>query len=83
MKKTFLIAIVLMMSMAACTDAQRANLGSLGEAGDVKCYSGGKLIYEGRSTGKIGTVTNSDGWEFKDAKSGKFVRVTGDCLIEN
>ena len=83
MKVAMLLMALLTVLMTGCTDAQKANIGSLGTPGEVKCYSGGKIIYEGRSTGKIATVTNSDGWEFKDAKTGKFVRVSGYCLIEN
>ncbi len=77
-----LIAVVL-GALSGCTDADRANWTSLGSPGTVKCYSGGQPVYDGVSTGKIVTVKNSDGWQFKDAKTGKFIRVSGDCLIEN
>lgn len=83
MKTMILMVLVVSALLAGCTDATKANFGSLGTPGDVKCYSGGRIIYEGKSTGKIQTVSKSDGWEFKDAKTGKFVRVSGDCLIEN
>ena len=66
-----------------CTDADRAGLWSYGEAGDVTCYSGGRAVYTGRSTGKIQSTQQSDGWEFKDAATGKFVRVSGDCVVTN
>lgn len=67
----------------SCTDAQCAGVGAFGTAGHIVCYSGGKVIYEGDSTGKIETETHSDGWNFKDAKTGKFIRVSGQCLITN
>jgi hypothetical protein len=78
-----MILVIAVAMLTGCTDAEKANWTTLGNAGTVKCYSGGKLIYEGTSTGKIATVTNSDGWQFKDAKTGKFIRVSGDCVIEN
>lgn len=80
--KLFYIALALTV-ISACTDAGRANFGALGSAGAIQCYSGGHLIYEGKSTGKIATVKDSDGWEFKEALTGKFIRVSGDCLIQN
>ncbi len=79
MKKLFFVLTL----VVGCTDATSASWGALGEPGNIACYSGGKIIYEGRSTGRIATVQNSDGWEFKDANTGKFVRVSGDCVIKN
>jgi hypothetical protein len=81
MKKVFFVALCLLV--AGCTDTTIANLSSYGSQGHIQCYSGGKLIYEGDSTGKLQTVSNSDGWEFKDSKTGKFIRVSGDCVISN
>jgi len=78
-----LIILASFVFFVGCTDATRSSIGSYGEAADVKCYSGGVLIYDGSSTGKVATTQHSDGWEFKDAKTGKFVRVSGDCLVEN
>ena len=80
--KTILILVGL-LAAAGCTDSQRANIATLGEAGQVECYSGGVLIYNGTSTVKITTIINSDGWQFVDAKTGEFVRVSGDCVIKN
>ncbi len=81
MKKLFLVLLVL--AACGCTDTDKASIGAFGSAGVISCYSGGKLIYSGKSTGRIQTVSNSDGWEFKDADTGKFIRVSGDCLIQN
>jgi hypothetical protein len=86
MKKLLIFTIVAfatLTTLVGCTDAEKASWGALGDAGHIVCYSGGKVIYEGDSTGKIATVDHSDGWEFKDANSGKFVRVSGQCLITN
>jgi hypothetical protein len=77
------LTVIVLCSLNACTDAERARLGSFGSPGEITCYSGGKVIYSGRSTGKINTVENSDGWQFKDAETNKFVRVSGDCVINN
>jgi len=77
------LVLFVLLVVVGCTDTDRASISALGDAGHIKCYSGGKLIYEGTSTGRMQTVQDSDGWEFKDASTGKFVRVSGDCIIEN
>lgn len=81
MKILILLSFVVLAT--GCTDAALSNIGSLGSPADISCYSGGKIIYQGRSTGKVATVQNSDGWEFKDAATGKFVRISGQCVIQN
>jgi hypothetical protein len=78
--KYFLIGLVFLMG---CTDAEFANFTSLGSSAHITCYSGDKVTYDGISTGKVSTVTHSDGWQFKDSKTGKFMRVSGPCVIEN
>lgn len=82
-KKMLFCGLVLIGFSVACTDTYLAGLASFGSEGHVQCYSGGKLIYEGDSTGKLQTVSQSDGWEFRDKKTCKFVRVSGDCVIIN
>lgn len=75
--------LLLALLVAGCTDTDMASIGALGRAGTITCYSGGKVIYEGKSTGRIQTVEHSDGWEFEEAQTGAFIRVSGDCLIRN
>lgn len=74
---------LLMLSVGACTDTDMANLSAYGSSGTVVCYSGGKEFYSGKSTGRIQNAAHSDGYEFKDAATGKLVRVNGDCLVQN
>lgn len=83
MKTTATLLAALLLTLTGCTDAQFENLATIGSAAEVTCYSGGVVIYEGKSTGKVATTHGSDGWEFKDAKTGKFVRVSGDCVVSN
>jgi hypothetical protein len=45
-------------------------------------YSGGVLVEDYISTGKVATIDSSDGWQFVDEKTGLFVRVGGDVVIE-
>jgi hypothetical protein len=78
-----LILVSFVLALTGCTDATMASLGALGSPADITCYSGTAVIYKGRSTGKVATVENSDGWEFKDAATQRFVRVSGACVILN
>ena len=47
--------ITLFMLLIACTDTEIAQLTAIGEPGHITCYSGGQVIFEGDSTGKIAT----------------------------
>jgi len=75
--------VTLMIFLAGCTDTDRASISAYGRPGTITCFSGGKQIYQGSSTGRIQSVTQSDGWQFEEEGSGKFIRVSGDCLIKN
>lgn len=76
-------SLILLLLSQGCTDTTVASIEAMGRLGHIRCWSGALLTYEGDSTGRIQTVSQSDGWEFKDAKTGKFVRVSGACVIEN
>lgn len=82
MRKTLFIVSVTLL-LGACTDANWSRVTAIGSSGEISCYSGGNLIYHGISTGKISAEEHSDGWFLKDAKTGKLVRVSGDCVIVN
>lgn len=81
MKYLLLLATTLILN--SCTDATISKYAALGNPGTIVCYSGTLKIYEGKSTGVIHTVENSDGWEFKDANTGELIRVSGACVIRN
>ena len=78
--KWFILSALL---LAGCSDANVAQFTSIGSTATVTCYSGGKEIYKGHSTGKVHTEEHSDGWYFEDAASHRLIRVSADCLIEN
>ncbi len=75
--------MTLLLALLACTDTERASWGAIGEPGHITCYSGGQVIYDGDSTGKIESERQSDGWLFMDAKTTRLVRVSGDCVVRN
>ena len=75
--KYLVIAIVLV----SCSRADLSAVMAWGKRHDVKCYSGGVVIYEGYTTGKIENEQGSDGYYFQDAKTNNFVTVSGNCVI--
>lgn len=75
--------IIILVFLVGCSDTDLAGFSAIGNPGKIVCYSAGFKIFEGSSTGKIQTVLHSDGWQFKDALTGKLVRISGDCVIRN
>lgn len=75
--------LVLALFLVGCSDTDVASFSAIGSPGEITCYSGEKITFQGKSTGKIQTVDKSDGWEFKDEATGKFIRVSGPCVIRN
>jgi len=71
---------VLSFFLLGC-DASIGKLTALGDSASVQCWSGGKLIFDGRSTGKVLSEESSDGYFFKDESDGKFKEVSGNCVI--
>lgn len=81
-----LFVIALLAFVAAingCTDSTKASLAAYGTPGHIVCYSGTLEIFRGTFTGRMATVQQSDGWQFKDSATGNFIRVTGACIIRN
>ncbi|MCP3684513.1 MAG: hypothetical protein GY861_17750 [bacterium] len=75
------LTIILFAGLAGCTDAVWDKTFSLGEGRKIECYSGGKLIYSGVSTGKIQSEQSSDGYFFRDRDTGKLMEVSGNCVL--
>lgn len=81
LKMKSLMGCILLVFIMGCSNANLARFSALGKRHDVKCYSGGVVIYEGHSTGKIENEHQSDGYYFQDEQTGKFVTVSGNCVI--
>ncbi len=80
MKVILAIAVVL---AAGCTDASRAHFGQFGDTAHVQCFSGGQVVYDGHSTGKVQSNQSEDGIYFKEKETGKFVRLYADCIARS
>lgn len=74
-------AALLSLLLGGCTDATMSKWAALGDPAHIECYSGGKLIYKGQSTGKVVSEANSDGYYFRDQADGLLKEVSGNCII--
>lgn len=79
MKIFYLVLIIL--GLSACTDANFEKLTNFGGSASIVCYSGELIIYDGKSSGKVLSEANSDGYYFKDASTGALMEVSGNCII--
>lgn len=71
----------LLLSTSAC-DSTVAKLEAFGGSAHVTCYSGTEVIYEGFSSGKVLSEEGSDGYFFRDSKTGRAMEVSGNCVID-
>lgn len=75
------IYLLLLLSLAACSDAERSAVSAFGKKHRVKMFSGGVVVGEWTSSGKIENESGSDGYYFKDDATGKMTTVSGDVTI--
>lgn len=78
-----LVAVLCSAWLCGCTNSGWKNITTLGSDAHVRLYSGGVLIGEWDSSGKVITEDHSDGYRFVDKKTGKLVRIAGQIIIEN
>lgn len=79
-----LFAMLLLAGMlSGCKDADVQQMESLGSKHKITQYGcDGKIINQWEATGNVSNEANSDGWYFRDAKTGKLVEVTGMLVID-
>ena len=76
------VAAILIAGSSACTDTQQAHFSALGSSARITCYSGGHLVLDDFSTGKVSNASGSDGYEFKSDTTGRLEQASGDCQID-
>lgn len=81
-KLTIGILIASAMAVTACTDAMQSKIGSYGDQARITCYSGGVLVFDDFSTGKVNSEENSDGWYFRSVTTQRAISAGGDCRID-
>ena len=81
--KHFCLSLLVIVLLSACTDATIASITSYGSSARITCFSGGKITYDGFSTGKVlRAPEGADGYAFKDAQTNRYREVTGDCNVD-
>ena len=75
------LLIVAVLCFSGCTDAFKSQIEAYGNKHRIELWSGGEMVHEWTSTGKVMSEEHSDGYYFKDDDTGKLVRVTGDLVI--
>ena len=78
-----IISGAMLLAISACTDTTRAHIGAYGDEARVTCYSGGRMIADDFSTGKVQNAdSGSDGYEFKSKTLGRLVQFSGECVVD-
>ena len=77
-----ILTLVLVLS-TGCASFQngidRGMLNLSNKSATIRCYSGGVVIYETVTQGKVTDDPDSDGFFFND-KDGKFTELNADCI---
>ncbi len=81
-KALIAVAMIAAASVAACTEAGNARTFNYGQTGRVTCHTGGVVVFDDFSTGRIEKHESSDGFYFVSTTSGRLSEVTGDCIID-
>jgi hypothetical protein len=84
MKFTILITLLGISTLNGCgtiNGAMKSCTSNTGTPAEIKCYSGGNLIYEGNSTGKPASEASSDGYYWTDSETGRLVEASADCIF--
>jgi hypothetical protein len=76
-----LLTLLAGIAISGCTDTGWQKIVAYGEAHSIQCFSGGVEIYKGKSTGKVQSPPNSDGYQFKSQETGLLTEVSGECII--
>lgn len=77
--KRLLIVSIAAASVLGCTDAKFSRATNFGQSAEVTCYSGGKTVYHGQSTGKIVNL-QGDGISFVEKGSDDLIELRLDCV---
>lgn len=77
--KRLLIVSIGSLLLLGCTDAKFSRATNFGQPAEVSCYSGGKIVYHGQSTGKIVNL-QGDGISFVEKGSDDLIELRLDCV---
>jgi hypothetical protein len=76
------ILLASLFIFTGCMRAEMAKISAIGSDHKVLVYSGGNLVREFHSVGKVLTEKDSDGWYFLNKETNKLTRVSGTVIVE-
>lgn len=79
-----LCSILSFVALTGCTSTlqnkiERNVINYSNRSAQILCYSGGQLIYQGKSIGKVTDDEDSDGFFWRDKEG--FVEMNADCIF--
>ena len=80
-RKLIIITTTSLALLASCTDAQKAKIGGLNNEFKIEFWSGGEMVKDWTSTGKVRSQSESDGYYFLCKDTRKLIEVSGDLVI--
>ena len=81
MRRDLLLVLLLWVLFVGCTDARMNKFKTFGDERHVVCWSGGKVILDTYSTGRVLSEDGSNGYYFEERGSGEFIEVDADCVF--
>jgi hypothetical protein len=77
------LIIGLLLVATNCSSRTKASYSAWGSDAEIACFSGGVLILQGKSDGKVFQEESGSGYSWQDKASGKLLRSNADCIIMN
>ncbi len=75
------LLVLLLVPFAGCTDAAQADLSDYDKKCTIEVVSGGQVVRTYTSTGRVRAESRAGAHSFKDAATGRFVRISGPVII--
>jgi len=82
MNMKYILMTLSLVIFSGCMRAEMARISAIGSDHKILVYSGGNLVKEFHSVGKVLTEQDSDGWYFLNKETNKLTRVSGTVIVE-
>lgn len=82
MNGALVVGAVIGIGLTACSKASMTETFNYGSSARVTCYSGNLLTVDDFSTGRVEAESQSDGWHFISATTGRLLHASGACYID-
>jgi hypothetical protein len=79
--KRLLIAAIAVLGLAGCSQARFQATWNYGQAARATCYSGGEIVLDDYSTGRVENESGSDGFHYVSATTHRLMHLSGQCFF--